>query len=154
MILGESTAAESITSTIIPNLDVLVCGPTPPNPSELIHTDTFKRVMNEITEMYDRVIFDSPPVGVVTDAAILSKMVDGTILIVKSLKTTRDAAKHALNVLSDIDSVVLGAVLNDLDLSNKKYGQHYYHYYYKKHGYYYGSGDDQKDKPQASGVGD
>ena len=150
MILGESTAAESIYSTIVPNLDVLVCGPTPPNPSELIHTDTFKRVMNEVTEMYDRVIFDSPPVGVVTDAAILSKMVDGTILIVKSMQTTRDAAKHALNVLQDIDSVILGAVLNDLDLSNKKYGQYYYHYYYKKHGYYYGSGDDQKGEPEAS----
>ena len=152
MILGESTAAESICSTIVPNLDVLVCGPTPPNPSELIHTDTFKRVTNEITEMYDHVIFDSPPVGVVTDAAILSKMVDGTILIVKSLQTTRDAAKHALNVLSDIDSVVLGAVLNDLDLSNKKYGQYYYHYYYRKHGYYYGSGDgeDKGSEPEAS----
>ena len=154
MILGESNAEESIVSTVVPNLDVLVCGPTPPNPSELIHTDTFKRVLNEVAEKYDRVIFDSPPVGVVTDAAILSKMVDGTVLIVKSLQTTRDAVKHALDILQDIDAEILGAVLNDLDLSNKKYGQHYYHYYYKKYGYYYGSGDDQKSEPQVSGVGD
>ena len=150
MILGESSAEESIVSTVVPNLDVLVCGPTPPNPSELIHTDKFKKVLNEVTEMYDRVIFDSPPVGVVTDAAILSKMVDGTVLIVKSLQTTRDAAKHALDILQDIDSEILGAVLNHLDLTNKKYGQHYYHYYYKKYGYYYGSSDDQKDETKAS----
>jgi len=139
MVLGESTAAESIMATGIPNLDVLVCGPTPPNPSELIHTDSFRRVLDEITARYDRIILDSPPVGVVTDAAILSKMVDGTVLIVKSLKTTRDAAKHAVSILRDIDAEILGAVLNDLDLNNRKYGQHYY-YYYKKYGYYYGEG--------------
>ena len=148
MILGESTAQEAIVKTEIPNLDVLVCGPTPPNPSELIHTESFTKVVETISEMYDRVIFDSPPVGVVTDAAILSKMVDGTILIVKSLKTTRDAAKHAVSVLVDIDSEILGAVLNDLDLNNRKYGQHYY-YYYKKYGYYYDEGgQDSGDNPE------
>ena len=88
-------------------------------------------------------IFDSPPIGVVTDAAILSKLVDGTVLILKSMRTTRDAAKHAVSVLRDIDSEILGAVLNDLDLLNRKYGQHYY-YYYKKYGYYYG-GEDKRE---------
>lgn len=144
MILGESTAERAISQTGMENLDVLVCGPTPPNPSELIHTDAFRAVVDEISGMYDRVIFDSPPVGVVTDAAILSKMVDGTILIVKSLKTTRDAARHAIGTLKDIDAEILGAVLNDLDLNNRKYGQHYYHYY-KKYGYYYDEGQPGAD---------
>jgi polysaccharide biosynthesis transport protein len=139
MVLGESTADDSIAHTAVPNLDVLVCGPTPPNPSELIHTEAFLRVIEEISSRYDRVIFDSPPIGVVTDAAILSKLVDGTVLILKSLRTTRDAARHAVSVLRDIDAEILGAVLNDLDLLNRKYGQHYYHYY-KKYGYYYGDG--------------
>ncbi|MCK9459430.1 MAG: polysaccharide biosynthesis tyrosine autokinase [Proteobacteria bacterium] len=143
MVLGESDAASTIRQTGVPNLDVLVCGPTPPNPSELIHTDAFQRVVDEVAALYDRVIFDSPPIGVVTDAAILSKLVDGTVLIIKSLRTTRDAAKHAVGVLRDIDSPILGVVLNDLNLADKKYGQHYY-YYYKKYGYYYGEG---KDRP-------
>jgi capsular exopolysaccharide synthesis family protein len=143
MVLGESEAASTIRKTTVPNLDVLVCGPTPPNPSELIHTEAFQRVIEEIAARYDRVIFDSPPIGVVTDAAILSKLVDGTVLILKSLRTTRDAAKHAVGVLRDIDSPILGAVLNDLDLTDKKYGKHYYYYYYKKYGYYYGEGKDQ-----------
>ena len=143
MVLGESDADSSIIHTAVPNLDVLVCGPTPPNPSELIHTEAFLRVVEEISARYDRVIFDSPPIGVVTDAAILSKLVDGTVLILKSMRTTRDAAKHAVSVLRDIDSEILGAVLNDLDLLNRKYGQHYY-YYYKKYGYYYG-GEDKRE---------
>lgn len=140
MVLGESEADGSILRTAIPNLDVLPCGPTPPNPSELIHTEAFSRVVGEISARYDRVIFDSPPIGVVTDAAILSKLVDGTVLIFKSLLTTRDAARHAVGILRDIDAPILGAVLNDLDLANRKYGRHYYHYY-KKHGYYEEGGE-------------
>ncbi len=150
MVLGESTMEESVLKTDIPNLDILTCGPAPPNPSELMHTESFIRVVEQLSEAYDRVIFDSPPVGVVTDAAILSKLVDGTVLIVKSLQTTRDAAKHAVSVLHDIGANILGAVLNDLDLTNRKYGQHYYYYYYKKYGYYYQSEDDENresDKP-------
>ncbi|MBN2341434.1 MAG: polysaccharide biosynthesis tyrosine autokinase [Deltaproteobacteria bacterium] len=147
MILGETTAEESIQPSRIPNLDVLVCGPTPPNPSELIHTDAFKRVFAAISAQYDHVILDSPPVGIVTDAAILSKMVNGTLLVIKSQKTTRDALKHALNVLHDIEAPVLGAVLNDLDLTNRKYGDHFYHYY-NNYGYYYGDSDKkEKSKP-------
>jgi len=154
MVLGESDAAATIRQTVVPNLDVLVCGPTPPNPSELIHTEAFQRVIDDVSARYDRVIFDSPPIGVVTDAAILSKLVDGTVLICKSLHTTRDAAKHAVGVLRDIDAVILGAVLNDLDLLNKKYGKHYYYYYYKKYGYYYGDGEGKDHPSTAGGTGD
>jgi len=144
MILGETDADESIVETDIPDLDVLVCGPTPPNPAELLHTDSFQRVVEELSRRYDRLIFDSPPVGVVTDAAILSKIVDGTLLIVKSRSTTRDAAKHAVGVLRDIDSEILGAVMNNLNLEDRKYGRYYYHYY-KKYGYYYGGADEERE---------
>ena len=137
MVLGESELGESVFDSDIENLDVLMCGPTPPNPAELIHTESFHKVVDLLSGEYDHVIFDSPPIAVVTDAAILSKMVDGTVLIVKSLKTTRDAVKHAVGVLKDINAKILGVVLNDLDLTNRKYGQHYYYYYYKKYGYYY-----------------
>lgn len=138
MVLGESTLEDSVYKSSIENLHVLMCGPMPPNPSELIHTERFQQVVSLLSSKYDHVIFDSPPVGVVTDAAILSKLVDGTVLIVKSLKTTRDAAKHAVGVLRDIDANILGAVLNDLDINDRKYGKNYY-YYYKKYGYYYHS---------------
>ncbi|MCP4598932.1 MAG: polysaccharide biosynthesis tyrosine autokinase, partial [Proteobacteria bacterium] len=150
LILGESTIEESVNKTDIPNLYVLTCGPAPPNPAELMLTESFIRVFDQLSENYDRVIFDSPPVAVVTDAAILSKLVDGTLLIVKSLQTTREAAKHAVSVLADIDANILGAVLNDLDLSNRKYGQHYYYYYYKKYGYYYGKDEETRESAPPS----
>lgn len=140
MILGETSASESIISTEIPNLDLLVCGPTPPNPSELLHTEAFQRVFDEIVAMYDYIIVDSPPVGIVTDAAILSKMVDGTLMVLKSKKTTKEAVRHSLKVLTDIGAPVLGVLLNDLDLHNRKYGDQFYHYY-SKYGYYYESND-------------
>ncbi len=140
MILGESSAEDSIVESGIGNLDLLPCGPVPPNPAELLHTEAFQRVVTDLGARYDRVIFDSPPVGVVTDAAILSRIVDGTLIIIKSLHTTKDAARHATGVLRDIDAPVLGAVLNALDLRNRRYGRTYYHYY-RKYGYYYGESD-------------
>ncbi|HUT79233.1 MAG TPA: polysaccharide biosynthesis tyrosine autokinase [Polyangia bacterium] len=146
MILGESAAEDSIVPSGIANLDLLPCGPVPPNPAELLHTDAFQRVVAELSARYDRVIFDSPPVGVVTDAAILSRIVDGTLIIVKSLQTARDAARHAVGVLRDIDAPILGAVLNDLDLHNRRYGKTYY-YYYKKYGYYYGESGQGRETP-------
>lgn len=144
LVLGESTLDESIIQTDIPNLSILTCGPAPPNPAELMHTESFHRALDSLSERFERVIFDSPPIAVVTDAAILSKLVDGTLLIVKSMKTTRDAAKHAVSVLNDIEANILGAVLNDLDLSNRKYGKHYYYYYYKKYGYYYSEEESER----------
>ena len=137
MILGESTAAEAISHTEVPNLDILTCGPAPPNPAELLLTERFPEIIDELAQMYDRVIFDSPPIAVVTDAAVLSKLVDGTVVVIKSLQTTRDSAKHAVGVLRDIGAQILGVVFNDLDLTNRKYGMQYYHYYYTKYGDYY-----------------
>jgi polysaccharide biosynthesis transport protein len=147
VVLGESTLEESIFKTHLENLDILMCGPTPPNPAELIMTERFRKVVEQVSSQYDHIIFDSPPVGAVTDAAVLSKLVDGTLLVVKSLSTTRDAARHAVSVLEDIDANILGAVLNDLDLSNRKYGQYYQHYYYRKYGYYYESHERDTSPP-------
>ena len=128
VVLGTSTLAESVYRPDIDNLEVLLCGPTPPNPAELMHTARFQQVMDDISKLYDHVVFDSPPIAVVTDAAILSKMVDGTVLVVKSLKTTRDAASHAVSLLKDIDATILGAVLNNINLASRKYGQYYYYH--------------------------
>ncbi|MCP4605586.1 MAG: polysaccharide biosynthesis tyrosine autokinase [Proteobacteria bacterium] len=133
---GDSSTEHSILKTGIENLDIMMCGPTPSNPTELMLTDRFASMINKLSESYDRIIFDSPPVGVVTDAAILSKLVDGTVLVFKSLHTTVDAARHAMTILKDIDANILGAVLNNLDFGSQKYGQKYYYYRQKKYGYY------------------
>ncbi|MEO1339175.1 MAG: polysaccharide biosynthesis tyrosine autokinase, partial [Myxococcota bacterium] len=83
VLVGESLQ-NVIKQTDVADLFVLPCGPTPPNPAELLHTEKFAKVLDELSELYDRVILDSPPVGAVTDASILSRLVDATILVVQA----------------------------------------------------------------------
>ena len=73
LILGNSTIEEAIKHTDIPNLDVLPCGPVPPNPSELLHTKRFAQVLEDCKTRYERIILDSPPTSAVTDPAVLGK---------------------------------------------------------------------------------
>ena len=135
-IVGDKTIDEVIQSSGIEDLDLLVCGPVPPNPAELLHTNRFVEIVEELKRKYDRVIFDSPPVGAVTDPVILSTLVDGTVLVVKSGKTTRVLGRQAMRSLRDANVNVLGAILNDVAVSNKKYGYYYSKYY--RYGTYYG----------------
>jgi capsular exopolysaccharide synthesis family protein len=133
LILGEGSLDEVIHSTPIPNLSVLPCGPIPPNPSELLHTGAFGNLLSTLATRYDRIIIDSPPAGVVSDAVVISTQVDGTALIVKGGRTSRDAAVRTVRALRDVNAQLLGAVLNDLDLEDQRYGQYYQYYRY---GYY------------------
>jgi capsular exopolysaccharide synthesis family protein len=143
LIVGEEKLENAVQPTVVPNLFILPCGPIPPNPAELLQTEGFKSVLAEMCRSFDRVILDSPPIGVVADAAVLSTGVDGTLLVLKAGRTSRDAAKQGIKQLRDVNARLFGAVLNDLDLQDQKYGQ-YYHYY--RYGYYYG---DKKESSAA-----
>jgi capsular exopolysaccharide synthesis family protein len=136
LILGEGRLQDAIRATDIPRLSILPCGPVPPNPAELLHTASFKRLLAEMSELFDRVIVDSPPVGVVADAAVMSTHVDGSLLVLKAGHTSRDVARQGIRQLRDVNARILGALLNDLDLQSHKYGQYSYYYQY---GYYYGA---------------
>src|SRR5262249_41662133 len=83
---------------------------------------------------FDRVVIDSPPIVAVTDATVLSTLVDGTVLVIRAFKTTKEVAKQALRALSDVGAKTAGAVLNAVDLDRHEYK--YYHYYYKRDDYY------------------
>jgi len=83
------------------------------------------------------VILDSPPVGVVADAVVMATCVDGALMVLKAGKTSREVARLAVRQLRDVNAPIFGAVLNDLDLEDQKYGQYSYYYRY---GYYYGDG--------------
>jgi capsular exopolysaccharide synthesis family protein len=134
LILGEGRLDETVQATEVPNLAALACGPVPPNPAELLHTAAFKALLEEMARKFDRVIIDSPPVGVVADAVVIATGVDGTLMVLKAGQTSRDLAKQAVRQLADVNARVFGAVLNDLDLENQKYGKYYAYYRY---GYYY-----------------
>jgi capsular exopolysaccharide synthesis family protein len=143
LILGEGSLDEAVKATEIPNLSVLPCGPVPPNPAELLHADAFRKLLDELARRFDRVIVDSPPVAAVSDAVVISTAVDGTLLVLKAGRTSRDVARRAVRALTDVNARVFGAVLNDLDLSDGRYGE-----YYQYHRYGYGSAD--RSEPAAS----
>lgn len=132
LILGEIDFDEAIKTTDVPNLFLLPAGAPPPNPSELLMTNRFGEVLGELSERFDMVILDSPPVLAVTDASILARRCDATLLLVKSEQTLRDTAKRAAEQLATVDAKVAGVVLNALDLKKRLYG------YYAKYGYGYG----------------
>ncbi|MCZ7684780.1 MAG: CpsD/CapB family tyrosine-protein kinase [Sandaracinaceae bacterium] len=134
VIVGEAKLREVVQPTDIPNLDVLPCGPIPPNPSELLHSQRFRELVREALAQYDRVIFDSPPLGAVTDAAVLALQLDAALVVVKAHTTTRDALASALRQLRDVTANVVGGVLNDLDPRRKGYGAGDYYYYYRREG--------------------
>lgn len=113
----------------VEGMDVLCTGPLPPNPAELIHTLGFRRALDRLLEVYDRVIFDSPPVVAVTDAQILSTLVDGTLLVVRAGTTTRPMLAKAVRLLRDVNGNLLGGLLNNLDVTRRGYGHYYYQYY-------------------------
>jgi capsular exopolysaccharide synthesis family protein len=144
VIVGKATIMEAVKRTDVPNLDVLPCGPVPPNPSELLHTERFAAVLAECAKLYDRIVLDSPPTSAVTDPAVLGNLADGVVLVVKAGETTRDSAMHARRQLMGAKARLIGVVVNAIDFSNPAYGYEYYYRNYYRYGYTYGGGPDQK----------
>lgn len=136
LLLGDEKAEDVIKTTEVPDLYLLPCGPVPPNPAELCQSERFKQMLAGLSERYDRIVLDSPPVLVVTDAAVLSTVVDGTLLVARTNKTTRPALREAARHLADVGANLFGCVLNDMDLEQRGYGYYRYRRYdYSRYSY-------------------
>jgi capsular exopolysaccharide synthesis family protein len=133
--LLEDSIDNAVLPTEVPNLSVIPAGPIPPNPAEILHSARFKAFLAEVQTKFDRVIIDSPPIVPVTDGVVLSTLVDGTILVVRAFKTTKDLARHALRALLDVGANIAGTVLNAVNLDKGEYKYSHY-YYYRRDGYY------------------
>ncbi|MBT2600534.1 MULTISPECIES: CpsD/CapB family tyrosine-protein kinase [unclassified Oceanobacillus] len=125
ILVGETSMQDAVESSDVENLDLISCGPIPPNPSELLGSKRMQFFIEEAKQHYDVVIFDMPPVLAVTDAQVMSNFVDGAILVVRSKRTENEAANKALEALESVNANVLGVVLNDRD---KKDANYYYYY--------------------------
>jgi len=112
-----------IQDTPVPNLRLLTSGPLPPNPAELLGSQRMDRIIEGLRAMADYVLFDSPPIVAVTDAAVLGRRLDGVLLVVDAGKTKRDHARRAKALLEKVNAHLLGVVLNnaELDLSLYQY---------------------------------
>jgi capsular exopolysaccharide synthesis family protein len=141
LLVSESSVHASLKSTEVPGLFVLPCGPIPPNPAELLHTQAFSDLLKELSAKFDRVILDSPPLAAVADAAILGTQVDGVVLVVRARHTPREMAIRGVRSLQDVNAKIFGVVLNNVNLEDPKYGDYYYAY--RGYGYYQSEGKNE-----------
>jgi len=125
---GEEGWGHLVRYTGVPNLDCLICGPVPPNPSELLSSDRMQRVILEAMREYQFVLIDAPPLLNVTDGRILATMVDGVVLVVRGGCTPQELAQQAQFHVRDVGARLIGVVLNDVDLRHDGYYQSYYRY--------------------------
>lgn len=122
----QATVEETIRPTTVENLDLLTCGPIPPNPAELLASKSMDALIERLKGMYDLIIFDAPPVLSVTDGQIIANKCEGTILVVNSGETDKDMALRAKEAILASNSRLVGAVLNNFKLPKDSY---YYQYY-------------------------
>lgn len=126
VLIGGTPVQEAVKSEVHPNLDILTAGSSPPNPSELLGSDSMHALIAELRRDYDYIVADTPPTLPVTDSAVLASNADATILIVKCGATEEQAAKRALDKLKRVHARVAGAVLNGV---KQKHEEYYYTYY-------------------------
>jgi capsular exopolysaccharide synthesis family protein len=124
-----------------PNLHIMPSGPIPPSPPELLGSERFSTLLKELKQSYDWVLVDSPPAASLADATLLASMVDMVILIVRQAQTDRDLVIKTVQRLRAINPVLVGAVLNYVDLE-RTYSKDYFH----AGAYYYVEDDDTKKK--------
>lgn len=116
-----------IQETEVPGVSVLTSGPIPPNPAELVGSKRMKHLLEELSEQFDVVLIDTPPIITVTDAAIIAQEVDGVILVLASGEVNKDFALRAKDQLDKVGAKILGAVLNKADIKTSEYYYYYYH---------------------------
>ena len=121
--------AECVHCTDIKNLHVLTCGAMPPNPSEILSSKKMKEFITSLREYYDYIFIDAPPIGIVTDAGIISTYSDGCVFVVGSKQCDIEMAKIAKKRLEDVGANIIGAVLNKFEAEGN--GYNYYNYYYQ-----------------------
>ncbi|SHK36966.1 capsular exopolysaccharide family [Anaerobranca californiensis DSM 14826] len=108
-------------------LDIITTGPIPPNPSEILGSNAMKKFIEQCKEYYDIILIDSPPAGIVTDAAVLSKITDGTLFVVAAGQTTIELAQKAKDMLDKVQAKVIGVLVNKVNIEKRRY-QYYYYY--------------------------
>lgn len=141
VLVGQHTLLDVIHPTQVPNLSVIGSGQFPPNPAELLGSSAMRQVLADAQDQFDIVLVDTPPLLAVTDAAVLSTMVDGAVLVVRVGSTAKTAVRRALAQLQAVNGRLMGGVLNDVDFRQGAFGGTYGYYYY----YYYGQDRDRKN---------
>lgn len=129
ILLQNKVFADCVHCTDVKNLHVLTCGAIPPNPSEMLSSKKIRDFIESLREYYDYVFIDAPPIGIVTDAGIISTYTDGCIFVVGAGDADIEMAKVSKERLEKVGANILGVVLNKFESSG---ASGYYNYYYEQ----------------------
>lgn len=122
LILAQDSAPLPLQSTEVPGLSLLTSGPLPPRPADILGSRRMEAVITRLREEADIVLFDTPPVVAVTDAAVLATRVDGVLLVFQAHKTTRERGRQARQILEKVKANIVGVVLNNAEIERGYYG--------------------------------
>lgn len=119
LLTGQQTFEDALQKTDIEQLSLLVSGPVPPDPADLLDSEEMAAVIREATIRFDKVILDSPPTLAVTDSKLIANLCDGILLVIKSGATDITKVQRAATEFSDIRAKFLGVVLNNQKLKRR-----------------------------------
>ena len=141
LLVHSHSTMEDIQKQILPsdvnkNLDLLMAGPTPPNPTELLARESLDDIVAQLKTIYDYIIIDTAPVGLVTDTLQIARIVDATVYVCRADYTPKDSfiLINSLNEERKLPNMAI--VINGLDMTKKKYGYYYGYGKYAKYGKY------------------
>jgi capsular exopolysaccharide synthesis family protein len=123
VLAGHESLDRAIQGTGIAGLDLLPAGPLPGNPSEILNSQSFNEVLEELSVRYEHVVVDSPPVMAVADSQVLAAMCSVTILVLRAGSSTRKASLHARRALQSVGAAILGVVVNDVRRARDRHGE-------------------------------
>ncbi len=141
---------KAVQATPVEGLWLLTSGPIPPNPSELLGSNTYRMLLGALKRRFDFVVIDSPPVLIVTDSVVLSTQVDGVIVVIDADSTQKSQLRQAVERLREVNANVLGVVVNRLTPKMDGYTSYYY---YSRKNYYSGSYGYEHSSPNTNGKG-
>ena len=127
---GLANINDVIVHGVAPHLDLITSGPVPPNPSELLGSENTDKVLKSLSEYYDYIFIDTPPINVVSDALLFAKKTAGTVLVARQKQTVYRELEKAIDSLKSVENPILGVVLTDVKETEKTYG---YKYHYKNY---------------------
>jgi succinoglycan biosynthesis transport protein ExoP len=136
LLVGMHSVDAAIHPTEVENLSFVPAGPVPPNPAELLGSQSFDRIVGELEARADVVVYDTPPCMPVTDPLVVAGRMDGVVLVLHADQTRKAAIRHAVELLTRARARVVGTVFNRVEPNRSGYYYHYYYYYYYGDGYY------------------
>jgi capsular exopolysaccharide synthesis family protein len=138
VMVGTTKASDAVRRTLVTNLWCLPAGKLPPNPAELLGSKRFREFLGSLSDHFDWIVIDSPPVMAVTDPTILAHFATGVVYVVGCEMAARGTAKTAINHLDSARAKHLGVILNRVEL--QRHGYYYANYYRKEYADHYVNG--------------